>query len=495
MAYQKHTWVQRLGVKLNRFKDQNNVRYEFTSDPESVSQAGTPFSAAWMNEIEDGIYNSERRALVAKSITLSWTGSAAPYTQTIAVTGLSTADILFVGPVLTGVYADDMNILAAWGQISRIKINAGNITVYANAAVDLAIPIQLLIAFGGNSAGVDAYLCGQGNTLKKKLYAKVITQSGLWIVPPNIVGDVSVRLFGGGGGGGDCSVEPYRGGGGGGGYMQTGVYTIERGDVIPITIGAGGAAGTGGANGGAGGVTSFGTLLSANGGSGGQGGGTLSDGGAGGAGGGGGPGGKGGTGQYGGGGGAGGSRTTASYGDVGGSGGTYGGGGGGHTGGAAGGTGTGAGGSRNQNGYAGTNTTATSNEFKGTGAGGVKGTSYSGGGGGGIGGVGGAGSSTGGGSAWSAASGGGGGYGGTGGKGGNTNTTKAGGGGGGGGGWGGSGGAGDAGSSYDGEGGGGGGGGYGADNYGAGGKGRGRASSTTDGSAGIAIVSYYVLES
>ncbi len=53
MAYSKHTWVARQGVGLNKFTDQNGNRYEFTPSPDEVTQPGTPFSAEWMNEMEE----------------------------------------------------------------------------------------------------------------------------------------------------------------------------------------------------------------------------------------------------------------------------------------------------------------------------------------------------------------------------------------------------------------------------------------------------------
>ena len=55
MAYQKNVWQDRVGVGLNRFVDQNGNEYEFTPAPVSVTSEGTPFSAAWMNHIEEGI--------------------------------------------------------------------------------------------------------------------------------------------------------------------------------------------------------------------------------------------------------------------------------------------------------------------------------------------------------------------------------------------------------------------------------------------------------
>lgn len=59
MAYTKHTWKERLGTKLNRFKDLltgNHV--ELINDPESVIQQGTPIRADWLNEMEQGIFDA-----------------------------------------------------------------------------------------------------------------------------------------------------------------------------------------------------------------------------------------------------------------------------------------------------------------------------------------------------------------------------------------------------------------------------------------------------
>lgn len=55
MAYKKHEWKARQGTGLNKFRDQNGNIYEFEAAPDEVTQPGTPFSAEWMNEMEEGI--------------------------------------------------------------------------------------------------------------------------------------------------------------------------------------------------------------------------------------------------------------------------------------------------------------------------------------------------------------------------------------------------------------------------------------------------------
>ena len=57
MAYTPNTWQSREGTGLNKFQDQDGNIYEFTAIPDQVTQPGTPFSADWMNHIEQGIAN------------------------------------------------------------------------------------------------------------------------------------------------------------------------------------------------------------------------------------------------------------------------------------------------------------------------------------------------------------------------------------------------------------------------------------------------------
>ncbi len=96
---------------------------------------------------------------------------------------------------------------------------------------------------------------------------QVFTSTGSFVVPR---GSTSLRAYAwgaGGGGGASASAGCGAGGGGGGGYAR-GVFNVTPGQVITITVGAGGTAGSGSANGGGGGTTSAGPLLCAGGGGG-----------------------------------------------------------------------------------------------------------------------------------------------------------------------------------------------------------------------------------
>ena len=79
------------------------------------------------------------------SITTTWTGSAAPYTQDIAVTGITANDNPVVDLTMSGTYATDQARLADWGKIYRIVTAANKITIYATAKTTASLPIQLQV--------------------------------------------------------------------------------------------------------------------------------------------------------------------------------------------------------------------------------------------------------------------------------------------------------------------------------------------------------------
>jgi hypothetical protein len=124
--------------------------------------------------------------------------------------------------------------------------------VLPGVALNLADPTQIASAVRAAAIGVRVLTYGPG------------TYS--WTVPAGVYfGEGS--MWGGGGGGGGCSSSTGCAVGGGAGAHVKGIYPVTPGQVISITVGAGGAAGLStGANGTAGGTTSFGSFGSAPGG-------------------------------------------------------------------------------------------------------------------------------------------------------------------------------------------------------------------------------------
>jgi hypothetical protein len=87
----------------------------------------------YLRELSDGAWsNWEKVGLVADyfvTISTNWTGSSAPYTQTITVTGLTNMDTPIVDVVLSSTTSMALSQLEAWNCVSKIETGADQITV------------------------------------------------------------------------------------------------------------------------------------------------------------------------------------------------------------------------------------------------------------------------------------------------------------------------------------------------------------------------------
>lgn len=72
-----------------------------------------------------------------------WSGSAAPYTKTITVSGILASDTPIADVVCSGTYTTDQQRIEEWSKIYRITTAANSITVYATAIPSVQIPITL----------------------------------------------------------------------------------------------------------------------------------------------------------------------------------------------------------------------------------------------------------------------------------------------------------------------------------------------------------------
>jgi len=171
------------------------------------------------------------------------TGSFTVTCKTSAGTGIS----IYSGGQSSIVYGDGTNISTSSGN-SQIPLNVGNAT-----------------------AATHAVALGQLYTQKG---IQKFTSSGSFTVPAGVTTIYASGCAGGSGGGGSNTTSSSNsGGGGGGGYgqsIQKVPYTVTPGQVIAITIGAGGSGGAIGTAGGAGGSTIVGSLVTLAGGGGGQ---------------------------------------------------------------------------------------------------------------------------------------------------------------------------------------------------------------------------------
>jgi len=166
MAWEKRIVTDQNVEFPNRFKI-DGVSKTIEPDFGTVVDAGTPINKAYLQPIEDFLEEIDNRqetheaenatledfghvehgTLTATIPTSSWTGSKAPYSKTITVTGMLATDNPIVDVDLSEAedYEEEQEIITAWGNIYRIITDEDEITVYATAVPEVDIPIQLKV--------------------------------------------------------------------------------------------------------------------------------------------------------------------------------------------------------------------------------------------------------------------------------------------------------------------------------------------------------------
>ena len=84
-------------------------------------------------------------AVLTATLNTSWSGSSAPYTKTISVSGILPTDVPFIDIVMSGTYATDTARQEAWGYIYRAVTANGSITFYATEKPTVSLPIQIKV--------------------------------------------------------------------------------------------------------------------------------------------------------------------------------------------------------------------------------------------------------------------------------------------------------------------------------------------------------------
>lgn len=105
----------------------------------SVTTAKINNKAVTTEKIADGAVTK----FFTAQIGTTWTGSAAPYTQTITVSGILASDKPIVDLVPSSTFATAENEITNFAKIYRITTAANSITVYATDKTDVALNIQM----------------------------------------------------------------------------------------------------------------------------------------------------------------------------------------------------------------------------------------------------------------------------------------------------------------------------------------------------------------
>lgn len=213
MAYKKHEWQARTGTGLNKFRDQNGNIYEFEAAPDEVTQPGTPFSADWMNEMEEGI-------------------AAAGITPLVSNAASGATNIVIIENAPETVAANDnYRILFNNAPGAGAKLQLGStglypiLNNYTGAPIvsgDIPAGYTADIVFDGTSYILLNALVVSGTPTGYAFF----TQDGTFTVP-NFVNAIKVSACAAG-------VGRYAGE-----YLIDQVYNVTPGQIIELTIGAG----------------------------------------------------------------------------------------------------------------------------------------------------------------------------------------------------------------------------------------------------------------
>jgi len=117
---------------------------------DTTASANQTYSSNKIEEIKSEL-NSDlsakaTTAIYTATITTTWTGSAAPYTQDITLTGILATDTPVIDVLLSDTLATAQAQEKAWNYVSRIKTSANKISVICNKTKPTTeIPIQIKV--------------------------------------------------------------------------------------------------------------------------------------------------------------------------------------------------------------------------------------------------------------------------------------------------------------------------------------------------------------
>ncbi|WP_288877345.1 glycine-rich domain-containing protein [uncultured Citrobacter sp.] len=236
--------------------------------PQGAVIPATNLSGQWLNLLDGNATNPE----AADSSTTGWvplsfygaTNISGLSGVSITLNSLQAArDIL----ILSGVLTSNINIiLPSWVKVWRVINNCSGsfqVTLKTLTGSGVQCPQKKTTLIRGDGSNILSDVSIQRG-------CQTFTSNGSFTVPDGITTlYISGSAGGGGGGGGYSSSNSGQGGGAGQAIMKQ-PFQVNPGDVIPITIGAGGSAGSVASAGGNGGNTIIGTLTTMVGGGGGN---------------------------------------------------------------------------------------------------------------------------------------------------------------------------------------------------------------------------------
>ena len=90
-------------------------------------------------------YVDSKTSIFNVTLDTSWSGSAAPYSKSVTVTGILETDTPIIDVVMSGTYATDKARQEAWAYIYRAVTSNNSITFYASEKPTVNLPVQIKV--------------------------------------------------------------------------------------------------------------------------------------------------------------------------------------------------------------------------------------------------------------------------------------------------------------------------------------------------------------
>jgi len=90
-------------------------------------------------------YVDSKTSIFNVTLDTSWSGSAAPYSKSVTVTGILETDTPIIDVVMSGIYATDKARQEAWAYIYRAVTGNNSITFYASEKPSVNLPVQIKV--------------------------------------------------------------------------------------------------------------------------------------------------------------------------------------------------------------------------------------------------------------------------------------------------------------------------------------------------------------
>ena len=86
-----------------------------------------------------------KHGIINVTLDTTWSGTSAPFSKTVTVSGILATDTPIIDIVMSGTYSTDEARIEAWGYIYRAVTANGSITFYATEKPTVSLPIQIKV--------------------------------------------------------------------------------------------------------------------------------------------------------------------------------------------------------------------------------------------------------------------------------------------------------------------------------------------------------------